>query len=138
MGYRIIISLVTLFFALTGPAWASESDCTDVIQLGENAPGEGLRAYVDPKTGELLSGPPPGEQMEESVGIGQAPRLDEIRQEVRPDGSVVADIGDRFITELRVEIVDGKAVTCHRSATKSQSPDTDAGNQVEKTLDDGR
>ena len=138
MRDRVIISLTVLLFALTAPVWASESGCTSAPPSDKKASGEGLRVYVDPETGELLSEPPPGEQLEDPAEISQAPEPAEIRQEVRPDGSVVADIGDRFITELRVEIVDGKAVTCHRSAAKPQSPDAEAGSQDEKTIDDGR
>jgi hypothetical protein len=138
MRDRVIISLTVLLFALTAPVWASESGCKSAPPPDKKASGEGLRIYVDPETGELLSEPPPGEQLEAPAEISQAPERGEIRQEVRPDGSVVADIGDRFITELRVEIVDGKVVTCHRSAEKPQPPDAEAGNQDEKTIDDGR
>lgn len=139
MRDRVIISLTVLLIALTAPVWASESGCTsEPPPSDKKASGEGLKIYVDPETGELLSEPPPGEQLEAPAEISQAPEPGELRQEVRPDGSVVADIGDRFITELRVEIVDGKAVTCHRSTEKPQPSDTEAGSQVEKALDDGR
>ncbi len=134
MRDRVVIPLVALLYALAAPGWASESGCTGESLSAETASGEGQRAYVDPETGELLSEPPPGEQLEPPV---QPLVSGEILQEVQPDGSVVADIGDRFITTLRVEIVDGKAVTCHRSAVKPQSPVTENGSQVEKTLDDG-
>ena len=115
MRARFIIPLIVLHFALAAPAWASESGCTGVPSSNGNAPGEALKIYVDPKTGELLSEAPPGEHLAAPAKIVQPQELGEIQQEVRPDGSVVADIGDRFITELRVEIVDGKTVTCHRS-----------------------
>ncbi len=133
MRDRVIIPLIALLFVLAAPGWASESGCTGVTPSAENASGEGRKVYVDPETGELLSEPPPGEQLEPSV---QPPVSGEIRQEVQPDGSVVADIGDRFITTLQVEIVDGKAVTCHRPALEPQPPDTATDSQVEKTLDD--
>ncbi len=134
---RAFIPLIALLFALAAPGWASDSGCTGETPPEGKASGGGLRVHVDPETGELLSEPPPGAQLEEPAEISQAREPGEIRQEVRPDGSVVADIGDRFITELRVEIVDGKTVTCHRSAAKPQPPDTETDSQVEKTLDDG-
>ena len=138
MGYRIIIPLITLVFTLAGPVWASESGCTQTISSDSKAPTEGLKVYVDPKTGELLSAPPPGESLEASAVTSQAPEQGEILQQVQPDGSVVADIGDRFITELRVEIVDGKVVTCHRSAENSQQFEAETDNLAEELPDDGR
>jgi len=115
MGYRIIIPLISMIFTLAAPVWASGSGCTQENPSDSSVPAEGLRAYVDPNTGKLLSAPPPGEPLEAPAGPSQVPEPGEIVQVTRPDGSVVADIGDRFITELRVEIVDGKLVTCHRS-----------------------
>jgi hypothetical protein len=130
----VIMPLIALLFALAAPVWASESGCTGVTPSAGVPSGEGQIAYVDPETGELLSEPPAGEQLEPPV---QPPVSGEIRQEVLPDGSVVAYLGDRFMTTLRVEIVDGKVVTCHRSAVEAQPPGTAADSQVEKTFDDG-
>jgi hypothetical protein len=74
----------------------------------------GLKAYVDPATGELLDRPPPGEP---PAAPPEPPAAaPEIPVHVRPDGTVVADISDRFMNDLRVEIIDGKVVTCHRVA----------------------
>jgi hypothetical protein len=136
VGYRIVIPLITLIFTILEPVWASESGCTQVSPRNSKAPTEGLRVYVDPKTGELLSAPPPGEQLEPSAASSNTQDQGEILQVTRPDGSVVADTGDRFITELRVEIVDGKAVTCHQSAEDPQSFDAEAGSLAEEPLDD--
>ena len=133
MRNRVIIPQIALLIALAAPGWASESGCKDVTPSAEKASGEGRTVYIDPETGELLSEPPPGEQLEPPV----RPQVSgEILQEVQSDGSVVADIGDRFTTTLQVEIVDGKAVTCHRSAVEPQPPDTTTDSQVENTLDD--
>ena len=115
MRSRVIIPLIVLYFVLAAPVLASESGCTPVPPPDEKTSHESLKVYVDPETGELLSAPPPGEQLEAAAKLSQSRDPGEIQQEARPDGSVVADIGERFITELRVEIVDGKAVTCHRS-----------------------
>lgn len=138
MGYRTTIPLILLFCSLTGPVWASESGCTSEDSPAEKAQGEGLKAYVDPDTGELLSSPPKGEPLEAPAAAAQATAPAEIQQQVLPDGSVVADIGDRFVTELRVEIVNGKAVTCHRSAATTLQPDPMAASQTDKMPDDGR
>ncbi len=79
----------------------------------------GLKVYLDPDTGELLAEPPPG------VASGSSPETPAAEPDVRfaqqPDGTVVADVGDRFMTELYIEIVDGKAVTCHRPVTASDA-----------------
>lgn len=137
MVYRTAILITALFFTLMETGWAAETGCSGENPSNGETPGAGQKVYVDPDTGELLSGPPNGEQFEASSEATQAPAPIEIQQEVRPDGSVVADIGDRFITELRVEIVDGKAVTCHRSAAKTPHPAPEAASQAEETPDDG-
>lgn len=72
--------------------------------------------YVDPETGELLPGPPAAEALPEATLIERAARP--VVQEVRPDGTVVADIDERFDVAVHAEIVDGELVTCHRPARR--------------------
>ena len=107
-----------------GPAFASGcSDSSEAETTGAVETAPGLRIFVDPKTGEITDVPPPGETLESPTpknGVGGYP---EIQQHVRPDGSVVADIGDRFMTELRVEVVDGKVVTCHKQVNDPRKAD---------------
>ncbi len=55
MRDRVIITLITLLLTLAAPVWASESGCTSAPPSGGKASGEGLRAYVDPVSGKLLS-----------------------------------------------------------------------------------
>ena len=138
MRDRVIISLIALLFATAAPGWASGSGCTDKTPSVGKASGEGLKVYVDPETGELLSEPPSGEELQAPVESGQPRDPSEMRQDVRPDGTVVVHTGDFFMTELRVEIVDGKVVTCHRQAAELQSPEPGSENYIEKTSDDGR
>lgn len=138
MRDRDFIPLIALAFVLAAPVWAAESGCTGVTPSAGVPSGEGQIAYVDPETGELLSEPPPGAQPVPLIDTSQTPDSGDIRQEVQPDGSVVAYLGDRFMTTLQVEIVDGKVVTCHRSAVEPPSLGTATDPQVEKTLDDGR
>jgi len=135
--YRTAILCTVLFFTLMETGWSSETGCSGENSSHGETPGAGQKVYVDPDTGELLSGPPASEQPEASSQVTQAPPPTEIQQEVRPDGTVVADIGDRFITELRVEIVDGKAVTCHRPAAETQPSDPETPIQADETPDDG-
>ncbi|HKX56962.1 MAG TPA: hypothetical protein VJN01_12705, partial [Xanthomonadales bacterium] len=71
-----------LFFALALlAAWpaavsaAGPEGCSEqgVPPATASAPTEGLKAYVDPETGELISEPPPGEtEAPESVSMAQA------------------------------------------------------------------
>jgi hypothetical protein len=75
-------------------------------------PTEALKAYVDPETGELLSEPPQGEP-EAPDSAASAPEEPQYEAETRPDGTVVLDLSERPLEELRAEVVDGKIVSCH-------------------------
>jgi len=125
-----LISLV-LYCLLEGSAVASDSGCSD--DTTSPLAGAGLKVYVDPKTGELLDQPPPGQELPALVGPSRAAP---VTQQVRPDGTVVADVGDRFVTELRAEVVDGKVVTCHRPVDESPSTDVAAGNSDQQRPSD--
>lgn len=73
----------------------------------------GVKVYLDPETGELLDHAPPDAPAELPP---ESPAAEpEIPVMVRPDGTVVADVGNRFRSELRVEVIEGQAVTCHRT-----------------------
>ena len=73
--------------------------------------------------------PPAGEELQSITPL--APPIQQIQ---RADGTVVADIGDRFMTEVRVEVIDGKVVTCHvpvdpaAAAQDAEEQSTDASN----------
>lgn len=77
-----------------------------------------LRVQVDPRTGELIDRPTAGAP---SVSSGQSVAAP-IPVTRRADGMVVADIGNRFMSETRVEIVDGEIITCHRAVTPANPP----------------
>ena len=138
MRDRVFIPLIALLFALVAPGWASESGCTGVTPSDGKWSGGGLKVHVDPKTGELLGEPLPGDELQAPVVSGQIRDPGKLRQEVRPDGAVIVHAGDFFMTELRVEIMDGKVVTCHRSAAEPQSPEPGSENYIENTSDNGR
>ena len=119
--------LIALLMTILAPGPAFASGCSDGSEAEttgavETAPG--LRVFVDPKTGEITDVPPPGETLESPAPKNGVDGYPEIQQHVRPDGSVVADIGDRFITQLRVEVVDGKVVTCHRQVSDPRKADS--------------
>jgi hypothetical protein len=101
---------VCLLHSATLPA----AGCTDAgAHPAAKGNGTAQTVYLDPDTGELLSAPPPGAEL---PGMLQAPPpLPPLVEKVMPDGTVVADIGRRFIHPLRAEIVDGQLVTCHGS-----------------------
>lgn len=83
-------------------------------------PAESLTIYLDPVTGEITDPPPTDpDTVQQAEAPQQATPPDEVQQTVLPDGSVRADVGDRFVTELHAELVDGKLVTCHRPASQS-------------------
>jgi hypothetical protein len=96
----------------------------------------GLKAYVDPATGELIDRPPAGEP---PAAPAEPPATaPEIPVQVRPDGTVVADISDRFMNDVRVEIIDGKVVTCHRAAPAAGATQREEPRQAAPEDGDGR
>lgn len=120
-SFAVILFLCALL--AVGPA-AAGSGCTETAPstpqaavpsnvTSPPAPSAGLRVHVDPQTGKLLDRPPEGETPE-PLPEQPAAAEDDIPVVVRPDGTVVADIGDRYRTALHAEIVDGELVTCHR------------------------
>lgn len=121
--------------------------CSDVVLPvpAETVVAGGLRAYVDPDTGELLEGPSPGQDVSSKDSMSEAPRTqsstasdDEFEITVAADGTQVIKVGDRFMTELHAELVDGEVVTCHRlpPGMRVVSPATTTGNGREAVPDD--
>lgn len=98
-------------FATSLPAWAASSGCGEDHQTHRD---EGLKAYIDPDTGELLSEPPPGEAAGAAEGAQAEPTIPEPTVQTLPDGTLMLDLSDQPANELRAEIIDGKLVTCHR------------------------
>lgn len=117
----VMIGLVTGLFsaAVSGSASAESSGCADPAEA--TSAGSDVRAYIDPDTGELISGPPPG-QAEPPDSPSTAPVEPQYEPEVRPDGTVVLDLSGRRAEELHAEEVDGNTVLCHRPGSVPQAP----------------
>jgi hypothetical protein len=80
---------------------------------------QGMRAYIDPNTGEFVSEPPPGTEIAEEVPIGADEAIEEIKL---PDGSVVVNVGDRFNIPLMATMdCDGKISQMHSNEISKAS-----------------
>ena len=108
---------------------AADSGCQQPSEAGIHAPG--LKAYVDPLTGELISEPPASSSPDEGLSAPRPADYPPVEEQVRPDGTVVADVGDRFITQLRAEVIDGQLVTCHRSPAATLPPQDQSSEPAE-------
>ena len=120
---RAVVLFAALWLAaacLANPALAEDSGCTDAAAT--NPAGDEVRAYVDPETGELVSGPPPG-QREAPDAPAAAPSQPDYPATVRPDGTVELDLSQRPQEQLRAEVVDGKPVLCHGDASPAAPSD---------------
>lgn len=139
---RYIHACFALVALLPGPILAADSGCGKPASAqGSGADPEtdhpaGQTIYVDPDTGELVDPPVPAapdEAQQAQVPRPPEPDLPVVRL---PDGTVRADVGDRFVTELRVEVRNGQVVTCHRPvAPKPEAPEATAS--VKNGGDDG-
>lgn len=82
---------------------SESTDGTTAAPEGE----AGLRAVIDPETGEFIV-PPPAmqEELRHAFEALQVRGLDigDMEQRVRPDGTVMAPLGTRFITPLMVTV----------------------------------
>ena len=115
---------ILLFVPLAGvasdPTWVPV--CAEEPKTAEEAPvnSAGLQAHVDPDTGELVNAPPAGQRFkpdtEQTQGI--APPQDDLPVVTNADGSETVELGDRFMTQLRAQVIDGKLVTCHAPASR--------------------
>lgn len=113
-------------FASGSGCGAAEDDAQFQMQAGDETPA-GQTIYVDPITGELTD--PPEPETPADADQVQEPQLPEPDLNVvrLPDGTVQAEVGDRFVTELRIEVVDGKPVTCHRPVTPAPESSASKG-----------
>jgi len=107
-----------------GAAAASDPGCSDDVASGDRVGQSHQVVVVDPDTGELLDRPLP-------AGVEPMPDApDALVTETLPDGTVVADPGDRLRARLVAEVVDGKLVTCHRiQGAYYTSADSEDGSQ---------
>lgn len=126
LRYTIQLSCLSSLLIFSGPAFAGTPGCS----VHQSKPGvtqdtAGQMAHVDPATGELVteSLDPPGDAPVMRAEVVREP----LKQEIRPDGTVVADIRGRFNTVLVAEVVDGKLVTCHQPLEQSEQPASSTG-----------
>lgn len=137
----ILLATAALWLA-PGTLWASGCTAESAgipASSEEETAGTGQTVFVDPATGKLIDRPEP----EPVPGKpGTADRVQdasstepEVPMVELPDGTVRADIGDRFVTELRVEIVDGQVVTCHRPVSPGAERIEPTGKEPDATDD---
>jgi hypothetical protein len=119
LGLWMALAPWAVFASGSGCGAAAEDDAAP-SQAGDDTPA-GQTIYVDPVTGELTDPPEPVAPDPDQVRGPQPPEPD-LNVVRLPDGTVRADVGDRFVTELRIEVVDGKPVTCHRPLTPAPEP----------------
>jgi hypothetical protein len=109
----LVLSAATLVFLSPN----SSTDTPAVaVDSGTEAPGTaGMRAYLDPETGELAMGVAPATEMELDADTQNALRRDTEGLEVvrHADGSESIDLQGRFqsISVVRID-ENGKAVVC--------------------------
>jgi len=119
--HLVTIGLVAglLSAAVSFSAFAESSGCGESAET--TSAGNEVKAYIDPDTGELVSGPPPG-QVESPDGASAVPDDPAYATEVRPDGTVALDLSGRPAEELHAEEADGNTVLCHRPGSVPQAP----------------
>lgn len=119
-GWQGLCVVAVLGLSLALSLEAADSACQQPSDAASDAPG--LKAHVDPLTGELISEAPLSSGPDAGLRAPQPTDYPPVVEQVRPDGTVVADVGDRFMTQLRAEVIDGQLVTCHRSPAAALPP----------------
>jgi hypothetical protein len=108
-------ALAVLLLLLPDSARTQTGGCSEQSRpetAGTDSPEQpGLKAFIDPDTGELISEPV---DMQPAEAPAQAAAQPELPVEERPDGTLVLDLTENPVNELRVEKVAGKLVECHR------------------------
>ena len=111
-------ALAILLFLLPDTARPETGGCSEQpspVNAGTDSPGQpGLKVFVDPDTGELISEPADAQPAEAPAKVADQP---ELPVEVRPDGTLVLDLSENPVNELRVEKVDGKLIECHHEVS---------------------
>ena len=115
-------SLFLLWMTASGTAFAQSSGCdptasdpnpldSGIQTEPETTSALGLRVFIDPQTGEFVPEPPPGSAP--AVDAAAAESRPELVEEIRPDGSVMIRLDDRFQKPLQAEVKNDELVTCH-------------------------
>jgi hypothetical protein len=119
---------------LPGSARTQTGGCSEQSRpliAGTDSPEQqGLKVFIDPATGELISEPVDEHPAEAPAKTAAQP---ELPVEERPDGTLVLDLTENPVNELRVEKVDGKLVECHREV--GANPEESAARQHESGAD---
>ncbi len=118
-GASIVFSLT----AFCSPVFASETGCSATAsqpRAGNYRAGQVVS--VDPDSGELTRA-----RMPEGAKLPERD-VTPVNTWELADGTVVADVGDRFRSHLVAEMVDGKLVTCHQMV--ETPPDTVDSHEV--------
>jgi len=128
LNIAVSVALLTVLGTALPVAAGPPPGCTPETTETPADRAPGLRAYVDPQTGELTEKPPSDRsgastQQQTPRTAAQAAAPEPFVEVIRPDGSVAIDIGDRFLMELHAEVVNGKVVLCHRPADPALSND---------------
>ena len=116
VGVSILIVLSSVAGILLLPHHHADSTAIAVQSNDVSAPGTaGLKAYLDPETGELTTGPAPASELELDAELQNALRRDDEGLEVvrHPDGSYSMDLQGRFQSVSVVTIdANGKRTIC--------------------------
>lgn len=127
-------ALAVLLFLLPDSARTQTGGCSEQsrpVTTGTDSPEQqGLKAFIDPATGELISEPV---DMQPAEAPAKAPAQPELPVEERPDGTLVLDLTENPVNELRVEKVGGKLVECHREV--GAHPEESAAHRYESGAD---
>lgn len=102
-------SFAVCLTALGSPVFASGSGCSDTAETDASVSNQSSQVVsVDPDTGALTRTARPADHKPVQRDTGP------VETKVLPDGTVTANVGDRFRSHLVAEMVDGKLVTCHK------------------------
>jgi len=111
-------ALAILLFLLPDTARPEAGACSEqpapVTAGSEPTEQQGLKVFIDPDTGELVSAPVATQPAEAPAKVADQP---ELPVQVRPDGTLVLDLSENPVNELRVEKVDGKLIECHQEVS---------------------
>ena len=126
--HRVVLFLIAvLLYAHPDSARSATGGCsepTSAVPAGTEAPEQqGLKVFIDPVTGELISEPAAIQPAQAPAKVADQP---ELPVEVRPDGTLVLDLTANPVNELRVEKVDGKLIECHHEVS-AQPGENNAG-----------
>ena len=133
-GQVTVCAVAVLLFLLPDTAHSETGGCSEQpppVTAGTDSPEQqGLKVFIDPDTGELITEPAAAQPAQAPAKAVDQP---ELPVEVRPDGTLVLDLTENPVNELRVEKVDGKLIECHHEV--SAQPGENNASQHESGTD---